>query len=152
MRDNLARSSYYEASVTRPSVSPPLMDSITADVCVIGGGYAGLSAALELSERGYSVVLLEARHIGWGTSGRNGGQALVGFGFAGQEAIEVQMSAGDALRAWDISVEALQLLRMRIDKYAIECEYTAGHLTLAVSAGGMGQAPGTCLQLSTAIH
>jgi len=134
LRDNLARSSYYEASVTRPSVSPPLMDSITADICVIGGGYAGLSAALELSERGYSVVLLEARHIGWGASGRNGGQALVGFGFAGQEAIEVQMSARDARRAWDISVEALQLLRMRIDKYAIECEYTAGHLTLAVSA------------------
>ena len=130
----LTRNSYYEAFVTRPSASPPLAGNITADVCVVGGGYAGLSAALELAERGYSIALLEAQRVGWGASGRNGGQALVGFGFAGQEAIEAQMSAEDARRAWDISVEALQLLRTRIDKHAIECEYTAGHLILAVNA------------------
>lgn len=130
----LSQSSYYEASVARPPDAAPLVGSITADVCVVGGGYAGLSAALELAERGYSVVLLEASRVGWGASGRNGGQALVGFGFAGQEAIEVQMSAADARRAWDISVEALQLLRSRIAKHAIECEYSPGQLTLAVNA------------------
>jgi gamma-glutamylputrescine oxidase len=132
--DELIRSSYYEASVTRPPASAPLAGSIMADVCVIGGGYAGLSAALELAERGYAVALLEAQRVGWGASGRNGGQALVGFGFAGQEAIEVQMCAADARRAWDITVEALQLLRSRIDRHAIACEYIPGHLTLAVNA------------------
>ena len=130
----LTRNSYYEASVTRPQPSPPLTGNITADVCVIGGGYAGLSAALELAERGYSVALLEAQRIGWGASGRNGGQALVGFGVTGQEAIEAQLSAADARRAWDISVEALALLRERIDKHAIACDYAPGHLTLAVNA------------------
>lgn len=130
----LTRNSYYEASVTRPAASPSLAGRITADVCVVGGGYAGVSAALELAERGYSVALLEAHSVGWGASGRNGGQALVGFGFAGQEAIEVQLSAADARRAWDISVDALQLLRDRIDKHAIECDFVAGQLTLAVNA------------------
>jgi len=130
----LTRNSYYEATVTRPAASPPLAGRITADVCVVGGGYAGLSAALELAERGYSVALLEAQRVGWGASGRNGGQALAGFGFAGQEAIEVQLSAADARRAWDISVEALQLLRSRIDRHAIACDYVPGHLTLAVNA------------------
>ncbi|HUX64823.1 FAD-binding oxidoreductase [Sulfuricella sp.] len=130
----LTRNSYYEVSVTRPQASVPLAGRITADVCVVGGGYAGLSAALELAERGYSVALLEAQRVGWGASGRNGGQALAGFGFAGQEAIEVQLSAADARRAWDISVEALQLLHARIDKHAIECDYVPGHLSLAVNA------------------
>ncbi|MHB1291860.1 MAG: NAD(P)/FAD-dependent oxidoreductase [Sulfuricella sp.] len=130
----LTRNSYYEASVTRPPASEPLAGRITADVCVVGGGYAGLSAALELAERGYSVALLEAQRVGWGASGRNGGQALTGFGFAGQEAIEVQLSAADARCAWDISVDALRLLRARIDKHAIACDYVPGHLSLAVNA------------------
>ncbi|MHB9103209.1 MAG: NAD(P)/FAD-dependent oxidoreductase, partial [Sulfuricella sp.] len=120
--------------MTRPPASEPLAGRITADVCVVGGGYAGLSAALELAERGYSVALLEAQQVGWGASGRNGGQALVGFGFAGQEAIEVQLHAADARRAWDISVEALRLLRARIDKHAIACDFVPGHLSLAVNA------------------
>ncbi len=130
----LTRNSYYEASVTRPPAAPALTGRVTADVCVVGGGYAGLSAALELAGRGYSVALLEAQQIGWGASGRNGGQALVGFGFTGLEAIEVQLPAADARRAWDISVEAMQLLRECIASHAIECDYVAGHLSLAVNA------------------
>jgi gamma-glutamylputrescine oxidase len=129
----LTRNSWYEASVTRPPASPPLAGRITADVCVVGGGYAGLSAALELAERGYAVALLEAQQVGWGASGRNGGQALVGFGFAGQEAIEVQLSAADARAAWEISVDAMALLRSRIDRHAIDCDYVPGHLILAVN-------------------
>lgn len=129
----LTRNSYYAASVTRPPVTAPLAGRITADVCVVGGGYAGLSAALELAERGYSVALLESQQIGWGASGRNGGQALVGYGFAGQEAIEVQLSADEARRAWAVSVEALQLLHTRIDQHDIDCDYVPGQLTLAVN-------------------
>lgn len=126
--------SYYEASVLRPPPCAPLADRISADVCVVGGGFAGVSAALELALRGYSVVLLEAQRIGWGASGRNGGQAIVGFGAEGEHAIESQFSAADARRTWDISVEGLQLLRQRIDRFAIDCDYTPGYLNLAVTA------------------
>jgi gamma-glutamylputrescine oxidase len=128
----VVENSYYEASAARPAPSPPLSTRITADVCVVGGGYCGLSAALELAERGYSVVLLEAQRIGWGASGRNGGQAIVGFGSDGECAIEKQFSAPDARRAWDISVEGLQLLRERIRRFRIDCDYKPGYLSLAV--------------------
>lgn len=130
----LTRGSWYEASVTRPPAAPALAGSIETDVCVVGGGYAGLSAALELAERGYAVTLLEARQVGWGASGRNGGQALVGFGFAGQEAIEVQLPAADARRTWEVSVDAMHLLHARIERHAIDCDYIPGHLMLAVNA------------------
>lgn len=129
----LTRHSYYETSVTRPPESPALTGRQSADVCVVGGGYAGLAAALELAERGYSVALLEARKIGWGASGRNGGQVLVGYGFTGQEAIEVQLSPADARRAWDISVEGLHVLKRQIAKYQIECDYVPGHLSLTLN-------------------
>lgn len=127
--------SYYEASVSRPPSLPPLDQVVTADVCVIGGGYAGVSSALELALRGYSVVLLEAQRIGWGASGRNGGQAIVGFGEDGEEAIEGQFSREDARRAWDISVEGLQLLQERMERFRIDCDFTSGYLSVAVRPG-----------------
>src|SRR5512133_1167854 len=91
----VVENSYYEASVTRQAPRPPLAQRTRADVCVVGGGYAGLSAAVELAERGYGVVVLEAQRVGWGASGRNGGQAIVGFGSGGC-VIEKQFSRDDA--------------------------------------------------------
>jgi gamma-glutamylputrescine oxidase len=123
--------SYYEASVTRPPAQPPLAGRVQADVCVVGGGYAGISAALELAQRGFSVVLLEAQRIGWGASGRNGGQVIVGFGSDGEAAIERQFGREDARRAWDISVEGLRLLKGRIERLAIDCDWRPGYLSLA---------------------
>ncbi|GAB3544999.1 FAD-binding oxidoreductase [Noviherbaspirillum agri] len=128
----LNENSYYEASVARPPARGVLHGRVNADIGVVGGGYAGISAALELAERGYSVVLLEARSIGWGASGRNGGQVIVGY--AGQAAIERQLSPADAKRAWDISVEAMDLLQHRIRRHAIDCGYTSGYMTLATTA------------------
>jgi gamma-glutamylputrescine oxidase len=128
----VVENSYYEANVARPPPAPPLSDRVAADVCVIGGGYAGVSAALELAERGYCVVLLEAQRIGWGASGRNGGQAIVGFGTDGECAIEKQFSPADARRAWDISVEGVGLLHERMQRYRIDCDYRPGYLSLAV--------------------
>jgi gamma-glutamylputrescine oxidase len=124
--------SYYEASTARGQPVAPLAGRTTADVCVVGGGYAGLSAAIELAERGYSVVVLEAQRLGWGASGRNGGQVIVGFGSAGEGEIERQFTREDARRAWEVSVEGVQLVRDRIARYAIDCDYRAGWLNLAV--------------------
>lgn len=127
----VVENSYYEATVTRPALQPPLTQRLHAEVCVVGGGYAGISAALELAERGFKVVLLEAQRIGWGASGRNGGQAIVGFGGDAEHALERQLSPEDARRAWDVSVEGLQLLQQRIDRYGIDCEWRSGYLHLA---------------------
>jgi len=132
--DELTRASYYEASARRLPASPALAERIAADVCVVGAGYAGLSAALELAERGYSVTVLEARQVGWGASGRNGGQVIAGFGHAGEDAIEAQFGPADARRAWDISMQGLQLLRERLQRHAIDCDFVPGYLSLAVNA------------------
>lgn len=132
--DALIRASYYEASVTRPPPSPALAGRVTADVCVVGAGYAGLSAALELAERGYSVAVLEGRTVGWGASGRNGGQVIAGYGHSGEETIEAQLAPADARRAWDLSMEGVRLLHARIARHAIDCDYLPGYLSLATNA------------------
>ena len=74
-----AASSLWAATAPPAPPTPPLDASTRADVCVIGGGYCGLSAALHLAEQGANVVLLEAREPGWGASGRNGGQVIPGL-------------------------------------------------------------------------
>jgi gamma-glutamylputrescine oxidase len=129
--EKLRANSYYEASVTRAPASAPLREAARADVCVIGGGFAGLSAAIELAERGYSVTVLEAQTVGWGASGRNGGQAIVGY--ASDDAIESQFPPEQARRLWHMSVEAMELLRQRIARYNIDCDYTAGYMSAATS-------------------
>jgi len=126
----LTAGSYYEASVARPAPLAALAGRVTADVCIVGGGFAGLSAALELRARGYTVALLEAQTAGWGASGRNGGQAIVGF--ASDAATEAQFAPDDARRAWHMTVEALALLRQRIATHAIDCDFVPGYLSLAV--------------------
>lgn len=126
----VVENSYYEATVQRPPAQPSLTQRLQADVCVVGGGYSGLSTALELAERGFEVVLLEAQRVGWGASGRNGGQVIVGFGSDGEGAIERQFSRQDARRAWDVTVDGIGLLQQRIARYGIDCEWQAGYLSL----------------------
>jgi gamma-glutamylputrescine oxidase len=102
-----------------------------ADVCVIGGGIAGCSTALNLAERGYRVALLEGQHIGWGASGRSGGQALIGYA-SGQARLAAQVGREDAKKLWDISVAALDVLRERIERHAIDCDLHWGALHVAI--------------------
>lgn len=123
--------SYYAASANPAPEHPSLRGEVSADVCVIGGGIAGCSTALELAERGYRVVLLEGRHIGWGASGRSGGQAITGFA-SGQSKLVQQVGAGNARRMWDISLEGLQLIRDRVDKYHIDCDLHWGQMHVAI--------------------
>ena len=88
----LARDSYYAATARREQVFPALAGDAHCDVAIVGGGLAGLSAAIDLRRRGFDVVLLEARELGFGASGRNGGQAIHGLS-CDQELIEAQLPA-----------------------------------------------------------
>jgi len=128
----LNQRSYYEASVVRPAPAAPLQGAVQADVVVVGGGFAGLSAALELAQRGLSVVLLEADRIGSGASGRNGGQAIVGYA-SGQGPFEEQLGAQDAQRAWDLSLQAVELIEQRIATHGIHCDWQRGYTYVADS-------------------
>jgi|CXWL01.1.fsa_nt_gi gamma-glutamylputrescine oxidase len=130
----LARNSYYAATAVRGAGYPALSESTTCDVAVVGGGLAGISAALELAERGQSVVLLEAREMGWGASGRNGGQAIHGLACE-QSLIEEQLGLDEARRVWAMSIEALDLIRQRISRFGLACDWRDGYLSLATSEG-----------------
>lgn len=102
--------SFYAATRAEFAALPPLAGEVRADVCVIGAGYTGLSAALHLAQRGYRVVVLEAHRVGFGASGRNGGQ--VGSGQRlDQEALEATVGRADARRLWDLAEEAKGMVR-----------------------------------------
>jgi gamma-glutamylputrescine oxidase len=122
--------SYYAATAHPLEPRPALRGEVQADVCVVGAGIAGCSAALELAERGYRVVLLEARCVGWGASGRSGGQAIFGYGTS-QEAIASLAGERTERLLWDLSVESLALLRDRVSQHAIDCDLHWGHLHVA---------------------
>lgn len=112
---------------------PSLTGDVHADVVVVGAGFAGLSAAIELAQRGYQVVVLEADRVCSGASGRNGGQAIVGFA-SGQAPLQHQLGQADARRAWDMSLEAIDLLDQRIAEFAIDCDRVHGYLYVAETA------------------
>jgi gamma-glutamylputrescine oxidase len=123
--------SYYSASANSAPERPALAGTQECDVCVVGGGIAGCSTALHLAERGYQVVLLEEHRIGWGASGRSGAQAIVGVA-AGQEKLERLIGAEAARSVWDLTVEALGLMRSLIDRYRISCDWVDGQMLVAI--------------------
>jgi gamma-glutamylputrescine oxidase len=130
----LARNSYYATTAVRGAAFPALAGDAECDVAVGGGGLADLSSAIDLRRRGFDVVLLEAREIGFGASGRNGGQAIHGLA-CDQTTIEAQLGLDQAKRVWAMSIEALDLLRQRIAEHAIACDWQDGYLGLATSPG-----------------
>ncbi|MCK6371521.1 MAG: FAD-binding oxidoreductase [Gammaproteobacteria bacterium] len=125
--------SWYAATANETVLRPALRGSTRADVCVIGGGYTGLSAALHLAERGYAVVLLEARRVGWGAAGRNGGQ--VGSGQrVGEAELEGRFGRETAHRLWSLAEEAKALVRERVMRHHIDCDLTPGQLVVAAKS------------------
>ncbi len=123
--------SYYAASAHAAPAYPPLAEDIEADVCVVGGGIAGCATALFLAERGYKVVLLEGNRIAYGASGRSGGQAIVGYACS-QDKLVAQVGRADARKMFDISVEALDLIKDLVAKHRIDCDLHWGHLHAAI--------------------
>jgi gamma-glutamylputrescine oxidase len=123
--------SYYSASAPLPPQRPALEGRVDCDVCVVGAGIAGCSAALHLAERGLSVVLLEEQRVGWGASGRSGAQAIFGVA-AGQAKLERLIGPDGARAVWDVSVEGLALMRQLIARFRIDCDWVDGHLLTAV--------------------
>ncbi|GAA5184319.1 FAD-binding oxidoreductase [Niveibacterium umoris] len=128
---SLTTHSYYLATAPAAGPWPTLQGAVQADVCVVGGGFAGLSSAIELAQKGFSVVVLEAEQVGWGASGRNGGQAIVGH--ASDAPFESQLGDADARTAWSVTVEGLQLIRERIAHFNIDCDFVPGYKYLAVN-------------------
>jgi len=126
--------SYYLATANTGPVRPAVAGEVEADVCVIGGGFTGTSAALHLAERGYKVVLLEAERIGWGASGRNGGHVGVGQRKAQQD-LEAIVDKGVARICWQLSLEALDLVKDLIARHNIDCDLKQGILHVAAKPG-----------------
>ncbi|WP_043090282.1 FAD-binding oxidoreductase [Xanthomonas sp. SHU 166] len=123
--------SWYLDSAAPFPKQEPLRGQVRADVCILGAGYTGLSAALALAEAGYRVVVLEAQRVGWGASGRNGGQAIVGYGCE-QHTLEALLGQDDARLLFDFSRDGMQLLRTRIARHGIACDWRDGHAHVAI--------------------
>lgn len=122
--------SYYFSSLKYQQNYPKLNQAIVADVCIVGGGFSGVATAVELSERGYNVVLLEQHKVGWGASGRNGGQIIRGIGHDISQFKKVIGQQGiDAITAMGNS--ANKIVIDRINKYQIDCDLTMGYCDLA---------------------
>jgi gamma-glutamylputrescine oxidase len=121
---------FYETAVSRREFAA-LDRNIECDVCVVGAGYAGLSAALHLAESGHDVVLLEADRVGAGASGRNGGQVLPGY-FADIDQIRRALGDERAAALWRLGTEAVALVEELAARPAIGCDFRRGHLTAAV--------------------
>ena len=125
------QNSYYAASANEQPQYPKLEGDIEVDVCVVGGGFAGLSSAIELADRGYKVAVLEAYHIGFGASGRNGGQLIAGLACE-QDVIEKSLGFNAAKQVWNMTLEALDLVRERVKRFDIHCDLVDGFLGVSV--------------------
>ena len=125
--------SYYAATANAFAPTPPLMGERTTDLCVIGGGLTGVSAALHGAEAGLDVVLLEAGRIGWGASGRSGGQLIPGLRKGAAELVRA-FGVDRARALYDVALEARTLVFDLIARHKIACDLKAnGHLTLAAT-------------------
>ena len=126
--------SWYAATAHERTPAPQLRGDAAADICVVGGGFTGLSAALHLAERGYSVALIEAHRVGFGASGRNGGQLGSGQRVE-QTDLEKMVGEAEALKLWELAENAKNLVKQLISKHNIDCDLKPGiaHATFSAS-------------------
>ncbi len=122
--------SYYAASANQVTDYPALRSSESVDVCVVGAGFTGVSTALTLAERGFSVAIVEANRVGWGASGRNGGQLINGF--SGQARIQKSQPRDVSEELWSLGWRGNELIRERVARYGIQCDLKDGYVEVAV--------------------
>ena len=132
----LDATSYYQATATPYEPFPALEGQVTCDVAVVGAGYTGLSAALELRARGFTVAVLDQGTVAWGASGRNGGQICTGFS-PGLGPLERALGREAAKICFDVSEEAKTLIAERIARHGIACDLKPGQLLVAPKPGHM---------------
>lgn len=120
MTDTAYVDSFYARTRADDRRWPALSGVVRADTCIVGGGLAGLNLALELAERGRRVVLLEARRVGWGASGRNGGFVGAGYSLGARRLLE-RVGPDDARRLYGFTVEAVRTIHRRITEHGIAC-------------------------------
>ncbi|MEZ5925170.1 MAG: FAD-binding oxidoreductase [Hyphomicrobiaceae bacterium] len=128
--------SYYAATLNDRTAYPPLIGDAEADVCVIGGGFSGLSTAIFMADRGARVVLLEANRIGWGASGRNGGQ--VNGGIPGEGRFLKQFGAEGRRLVSELWYRGHDIIEERIKRFAIDCDFRRGYVEAAVKDKHIG--------------
>ncbi|WP_300652241.1 FAD-binding oxidoreductase [Pseudomonas sp.] len=131
--------SYYSATLNQETDYPPLRGEVNVDVVIIGGGFTGVASAVELAERGLKVAIVEANKIGWGATGRNGGQ--VTGSLSGDAAMRKQMrsSLGEEVDdfIWHLRWRGHAIIKDRVEKYAIQCDLKHGHLHAAMKPAHM---------------
>lgn len=118
--------SYYTDTASPFAAQLSLQGRERVDVCILGAGLSGLSAAIELADAGYKVAILEADQVGFGASGRNGGQAIFGFGCE-QTKIAAMIGTDEARRLFDWSLEGVRMIHERRARFAIDCDWRDGH-------------------------
>jgi len=122
--------SYYAATVAQKTDYPELTGAHSADICVVGAGFTGVATALTLAERGYSVALVEANRVGWGASGRNGGQLINGI--SGLAKVRKQFGPGMDDMFWDLRWRGNDIIIDRVRKYGIDCDLKQGFMEVAL--------------------
>jgi glycine/D-amino acid oxidase-like deaminating enzyme len=131
--------SYYTATLNQETDYPKLQGHHQVDVVIIGGGFTGVATAVELAEKGLKVAIVESHKIGWGATGRNGGQ--VTGSLSGDDAMRKQMrkTLGDDVDdfIWQLRWRGHEIIRRRVEKYAIACDLRHGHLHAAYKPGHM---------------
>ena len=133
--------SYYSATINQDSNYPSVQGEVRVDVAIIGGGFTGVATAVELAERGFKVAVVEANRIGWGASGRNGGQ--VTGSLSGDTAMTQQMRKrlGDEVDdfIWNLRWRGHSIIEQRVQRYGIACDLKHGHLHAAMKLAHLNE-------------
>ena len=127
-------SSYYACTAKDLQGFSTLEGDQTADVCVIGAGFSGIATALHLAERGYKVAVVEQNRVGWGASGRNGGQIIGGYGgeLSDYDGMVKKFGTAGGQAMWDMSIECVDIIRDWVEKYQIDCGMKFGYVDVAI--------------------